>query len=164
MVILKGVLFRKTSFLWDKSSPYWTQWTSVTHILWFGNPKGIQNMKSSVNSEYRMLLVFWGNFCKVPRGVRMGGWKNDGIGWTYLVINFVIHYCPLEAKTTMYPSTSQGNHFFWSLDVFQTWKKMLTLNILGCTWYFWAVFTRCHDASEMTAENLFMGYGKHIWS
>ena len=91
MVILKGVVFREKGFLWDKSSPHWTQSTSDSYILCFRKSKGVHNKKSSVNNEYiRMLLVFWGNLWKVPQGVQWTAEKNDRVGWTYLVINSVI--------------------------------------------------------------------------
>ncbi len=112
MVIQKGGLFRKISFLWDKSSPDWTQLTSVTYIFYFGEPKGVQNMESSVNSEYiGKLLVFWDNLCKVPQGVKMDSSNNDGVGWTYLVITFVIITVEKQMDTQ-----NKAEMFLWLLN------------------------------------------------
>ena len=48
-----------------------------SHMLCIGKQKGVQDMKSSVNIEYiGMLLIFWGNLCKVSQGVTRcrNGW------------------------------------------------------------------------------------------
>ncbi len=71
MVIQKGALFRKTSFLWDKSSPDWTQLPSDTYVL------GIQKVFKTWNQVwiYREALRILGQSLQGATRCRNGQLK-----------------------------------------------------------------------------------------